>query len=240
MGQKVHPIGFRLGLNKPWLSHWYADANSQFVEHLQQDWAIRQYIYSRHDCSNRSKIEIERSTKSATVKLHSSKVGAWIGEKGETVKELNTAMKKKLHQNISLDVVKIDKPSIDAHIIANNLAKSIRERVAIERHLRLLVRGISKCTVEVVGIKILISGRISGAEIASAECIKHGVVSNHTIRSKVGYGTATSDTKYAAMGVKVWMFYSDMYQEHTSGSRSVKESRSGSTDTSPSSPRSFT
>jgi len=185
MGQKVNPIGLRLGINRTWNSRWYADKG--YGERLHDDIKLREYIEKRLAQAGVSRIVIERQAKKARVTIHSARPGVVIGKKGADIEKLRQDLIKLTGEDVNLNIVEVRKPELDAKLVAENIAQQL-ERLGAE------------------GIRINCGGRLGGAEIARTEWYREGRVPLHTLRADVDYGTATAKTTYGTCGVKVWIF----------------------------------
>jgi small subunit ribosomal protein S3 len=203
MGQKVSPVGLRIGINKDWESKWYAPSKD-FSKYLNNDIKIREYIDKNLDRTSISKVEVERNKKRTEVIIHTSKPGIIIGRGGEEIEKIKKAISKLVNENIQISIVDIKKPDIDAQIVANSIASQITNRasfrMAQKRAIKNALKGGAK------GIKTLVSGRLGGAEIARSEGYSEGNTPLHTLRADVDYATAEADTTFGKIGVKVWIY----------------------------------
>ncbi len=205
MGQKVHPIGFRLGINKNWLSRWYAEKD--YADLLHEDLAIRRYLKERLYNAGVSKIEIERpSGKSKRVRIIISvaRPGLVIGRKGAEIEKLRDDLEKKFKREIHITIKEVKQPELDAQLVAENIAYQLERRVSFRRAMKRSVQAALKAGAK--GIKISCAGRLAGAEIARTEWYREGRVPLQTIRADIDYGFAEAITKYGKIGVKVWIF----------------------------------
>ena len=203
MGQKVNPIGFRLGINRTSDSRWYAsDAN--FAGMLHEDLAIRKLLKERLYSAGISKIIIERPAKKARVTIHTARPGVVIGKKGADIETLRKALSEKTGGEVSLNIVEIRKPEIDATLIAENIAQQLERRIAFRRAMKRAVQSAIRLGAE--GIRINCAGRLGGAEIARTEWYREGQVPLHTLRADIDYGVARAKTTYGICGVKVWVY----------------------------------
>jgi small subunit ribosomal protein S3 len=203
MGQKVNPIGLRLGINRTWDSRWYADEGA-YARLLHEDIRIRDFLRERLRQAGVSKIVIERPAKKARVTIHTARPGVVIGKKGADIEKLRAELGKMSQAEVSLNIVEIRKPEIDATLIAENIAQQLERRVAFRRAMKRAVQ--SAMRLGALGIRINCSGRLGGAEIARMEWYREGRVPLHTLRADVDYGTATGFTTFGTCGVKVWVF----------------------------------
>ncbi|MBM3619987.1 MAG: 30S ribosomal protein S3 [Alphaproteobacteria bacterium] len=203
MGQKVNPIGLRLGINRTWDSRWYAGEGA-YARLLHEDIRIRDFLRDRLRQAGVSKIVIERPAKKARVTIHTARPGVVIGKKGADIEKLRAELGKMSQAEVSLNIVEIRKPEIDATLIAENIAQQLERRVAFRRAMKRAVQ--SAMRLGALGIRINCSGRLGGAEIARMEWYREGRVPLHTLRADVDYGTATGFTTFGTCGVKVWVF----------------------------------
>lgn len=202
MGQKVNPIGLRLGINRTWDSRWYAEG--QYGDMLHEDIKLRKYLFDRLSQAGISKVIIERPAKKARVTIHSARPGVVIGKKGADIEKLRLELSRMTGSDVNLNIVEIRKPEIDAKLVAENIAQQLERRVAFRRAMKRAVQSAMRLGAE--GIRINCGGRLGGAEIARTEWYREGRVPLHTLRADVDYGTATGQTTYGACGVKVWIF----------------------------------
>ena len=216
MGQKVNPIGMRLGINRTWDSRWYAD--SGYGELLQEDLKIRSYLLKRLGQAGVSKVVIERPTKKARITIHTARPGVVIGKKGADIEKLRSQISQMTESEVHLNIVEIRKPEIEAQLVAENVAQQLERRVAFRRAMKRAVQSAMRLGAQ--GIRINAGGRLGGAEIARTEWYREGRVPLHTLRADVDYGVARADTAYGTCGVKVWIFrgeimeHDPMAQEH--------------------------
>ena len=202
MGQKVNPIGLRLGINRTWDSRWYADAN--YADLLHEDLNIRNFLRKRLQQAGVSRIIIERPAKKARITIHTARPGVVIGKKGADIEKLRTELQKMTDSEVHLNIVEIRKPEIDAVLVAENIASQLERRVAFRRAMKRAVQSAMRLGAQ--GIRIQCGGRLGGAEIARTEWYREGRVPLHTLRADVDYGEATAFTTYGTCGVKVWVF----------------------------------
>ncbi|MCH8924977.1 MAG: 30S ribosomal protein S3 [Proteobacteria bacterium] len=202
MGQKVNPIGLRLGINRTWDSRWYADAN--YADLLHEDLNIRNFLRKRLQQAGISRIIIERPAKKARITIHTARPGVVIGKKGADIEKLRTELQKMTDSEVHLNIVEIRKPEIDATLVAENIASQLERRVAFRRAMKRAVQSAMRLGAQ--GIRIQCGGRLGGAEIARTEWYREGRVPLHTLRADVDYGESTALTTYGTCGVKVWVF----------------------------------
>ena len=201
MGQKVHPIGFRLGVNKTWISRWYAEKN--FGKLLQEDLAIRKFLKKKLYQAGISKIEIERATKKMRINIFTSRPGIVIERKGSEIDLLKKELQSITDKETSINIHEVKRPEIDAQLVAENVALQLVRRVAFRRAIKRSVSTALK--MGALGIKIACAGRLGGAEIARSEWYREGGVPLHTLRAHIDYGFAEALTTYGLIGVKVWI-----------------------------------
>ena len=202
MGQKVNPIGLRLGINRTWDSRWFA--KKDYAGLLHEDVEIRKFLRKRLAQAGISRIIIERPAKKARVTIHSARPGVVIGRKGADIEKLRSDLAKMTGSEVSLNIVEIRKPEIDAKLIADNIAQQLERRVAFRRAMKRAVQ--SAMRLGALGIRINCSGRLGGAEIARMEWYREGRVPLHTLRAEIDFGEGTAKTTYGTCGVKVWVF----------------------------------
>ena len=202
MGQKVNPIGLRLGINRTWDSRWYAD--SSYGDLLHEDLTIRNFLRGRLQQAGVSRIIIERPAKKARITIHTARPGVVIGKKGADIEKLRSDLQQMTGSEVHLNIVEIRKPEIDAKLVAENISNQLERRVAFRRAMKRAVQ--SAMRLGALGIRIQCGGRLGGAEIARTEWYREGRVPLHTLRADVDYGEATAKTTYGTCGVKVWVF----------------------------------
>jgi small subunit ribosomal protein S3 len=202
MGQKVNPIGFRLGINRTWDSRWYAEDG--YADLLHEDLKIRDFLRERLAQAGVSRIVIERPAKKARITIHTARPGVVIGKKGADIERLRTDIGKITGSEVHVNIVEIRKPEIEAQLVAENIAQQMERRVSIRRAMKRSVQ--SAMRLGALGIRINCGGRLGGAEIARAVWYREGRVPLHTMRAHVDYGSAAAKTTYGICGVKVWIF----------------------------------
>jgi len=202
MGQKVNPIGLRLGINRTWDSRWYADGG--YGNLLHEDLVLRKFLRKRLAQAGVSRIVIERPAKKARVTIHTARPGVVIGKKGADIEKLRQDLQKMTGNDVQLNIVEIRKPEIEATLVAENIAQQLERRVAFRRAMKRAVQNAMRLGAQ--GIRINCAGRLGGAEIARTEWYREGRVPLHTLRADVDYGEATAKTTYGTCGVKVWVF----------------------------------
>ena len=209
MGQKVNPIGFRLGIHRDWDSRWFArKENKDFVL---EDYHIRRFLKKRLSQAGVSKIEIERAASKVRIKIHTARPGLVIGKKGAEIENVKRDLEKKINREIILDIQEVRKPEVDAQLVAENVAMQLVRRISFRRAMKKSVS--SALRFGVLGIKIACSGRLGGAEMARREWYRKGRVPLHTIRADIDYGFAEAFTTYGVVGVKVTLFKGEILPE---------------------------
>jgi small subunit ribosomal protein S3 len=210
MGRKVHPIGIRLKINRPWEARWFAEG-SRYREQLHEDFNIRQLILKQTDRAGISKIEIERYPSQVVVTIFTAKPGIVIGRKGEAVKKIRQGLEDLTKKKVKVEVEEIEKPDLDARLVAENIAGQLERRIG---HSRAIKRAISQAMRQgAQGIKIQVSGRLAGAEMARREWQVEGRIPRNTLRSIIDYNTAEALTTFGRIGVKVWIYTGEKLQE---------------------------
>jgi small subunit ribosomal protein S3 len=211
VGHKTHPIGFRLGIVKDWQSHWFAPKARQYRALVLEDLNIRSSInreYKAFSNAGISRIEIDRGTQDVVVNVHSARPGILIGRDGERVKKLRTRLEDVTSKRIQLNIIEISQPELNAYLVARNIADQLERRVSYRRAMRQAAQRAMQAGAK--GIKIIVSGRISGSEIARREKLMEGRVSLHTLRADIDYNLAEARTLMGMCGVKVWMYKGDI------------------------------
>src|SRR5499433_833158 len=208
MGQKVNPIGLRLGINRTWDSRWFA--RKEYGNLLLGDLGLRDFLRKRLAQAGVSRVVIERAARKTRITLHTARPGVVIGKKGVDIEKLRTDVAKLSNSEVSLNIVEIRKPEIEAKLIADNIAQQLERRVAFRRAMKRAVQSAMRLGAQ--GIRINCSGRLGGAEIARMEWYREGRVPLHTLRADVDYGVATAFTTYGTCGVKVWIFKGEILE----------------------------
>ena len=203
MGQKVNPIGLRVGINRTWDSRWYAN-KTDFSGLLHEDLAIRKYIFDRLKQAGVAKVIIERPAKKARISIHTARPGVVIGKKGQDIEKLKNDLQKLANAEVQVNIIEIRKPEIDAKLVADNIAQQLERRVSFRRAMKRSVQNAMRLGAG--GIRINAAGRLGGAEIARTEWYREGRVPLHTLRADVDYGTSEAHTTYGVCGLKVWIF----------------------------------
>ncbi len=203
MGRKVHPTGFRLKITKTWDAHWFAEGE-QFVEHLQEDLAIRKSIRKEGDKAGISKIEIERFPGKVKVIIHTSKPGVLIGRKGANVKIMRKSLEELVGKTIDVDIKEIEAPDLDALLVADNIARQIEGRISYSRAMNRTIQRTMREGAQ--GIRVEVAGRLGGAEMSRTIHMREGRVPRQTLRADIDYALAIAATTYGNIGVKVWIY----------------------------------
>ena len=205
MGQKTNPISNRVGIIRGWDSNWYGDYATRILE----DAKIREYLNARLAKASLSKIVIERTLKLITVTIHTARPGVIIGKGGQEVDKLKEELKKICNKDVQINIFEVKRPEVDANIVANNIARQVEGRVSYRRAIKMAVASTMRMGAE--GIKVQISGRVGGAEMARSEMFKEGRTPLHTFRADIDYALAVANTKVGALGIKVWICNGERY-----------------------------
>jgi small subunit ribosomal protein S3 len=211
MGQKVHPIGIRLGITKDWASKWYADSKT-FPTYIAQDMQIRDFINKKLKDASVSRIQIERPARKVHITIHTARPGIVIGKKGEDIEGLRRSIAQMIEMSLAdvrLNIAEIRKPELDAQLVAEGIAQQLERRVMFRRAMKRAVTNTMRLGAQ--GIKVKVAGRLNGAEIARSEWYREGRVPLHTFRADIDYGFAESMTTYGVIGVKVWIFRGEVF-----------------------------
>jgi small subunit ribosomal protein S3 len=209
LGQKVHPYGFRVGINKPWLSRWYG--GKEYAETLQEDLQLREFLKKELDQAGVSTIEIERVANKVRLEIHTARPGIVIGKKGAEIERLRKVLTDKTAKEVFINVREIKRPELDAQLVAENIAAQIKRRVSFRRAMKRSVGAARKLGAE--GIRVSCAGRLGGAEIARTEWYREGRVPLHTLRADIDYGFAESNTTYGVIGIKVTIFKGELLSD---------------------------
>jgi len=202
MGQKVHPLGFRLGITETWSSRWYKGKG--YAEQLQQDFYLRDYIGKRLAGAGISNIVIERAANRVKVNVRTARPGLVIGKKGKDIEDLRGDLRRLVGRDVTINIIEVRKPDLDAKLVAENIANQLIRRVAFRRAMKDSISRAMRMGAE--GIKVAVSGRLAGSDIARREWTMEGRVPLHTLRAQIDYGTAEALTTFGLIGVKVWIF----------------------------------
>ena len=209
MGQKVNPIGFRLGIHRDWDSRWFA--RKEYKDFVLEDYHIRRFLKKRLSQAGVSKVEIERAASKVRIKIHTARPGLVIGKKGAEIENVKRDLEKIINREIILDIQEVRKPEVDAQLVAENVAMQLVRRISFRRAMKKSVSSALRFGVQ--GIKIACSGRLGGAEMARREWYRRGRVPLHTIRADIDYGFAEAFTTYGVVGVKVTLFKGEILPE---------------------------
>ena len=210
MGQKVHPIGMRLGIIRDWTSKWYSNSRN-FADTLTADLKIRDFLKAKLKHAAVSKIIIERPAQSVNITIHTARPGIVIGKKGEDIERLRQEVSKMAGLPVHLSVEEIRKPELDAQLVAENIAQQLEKRIMFRRAMKRAVTSAMRLRAE--GVKIMLGGRLNGAEIARSEWYREGRVPLHTLRADIDYGFAEALTTYGIIGIKVWIFKGEIIDQ---------------------------
>lgn len=210
MGQKVHPIGIRLGIVKDWSSKWYADSKN-FADYLNMDLKVRAHIRKALAHASVSNIQIERPANNARITIHTARPGIVIGKKGEDIESLRKDISKIMGVPVNVNIEEIRKPELDAYLVAENIAQQLERRIMFRRAMKRAVTNAMRLGAQ--GVKVRVSGRLNGADIARAEWYHEGRVPLHTLRADIDYGFCEASTTYGVIGVKVWLFKGEVFDK---------------------------
>ena len=220
MGQKVNPNGMRLGVIKSWDAKWYADKD--FAKNLHEDIRIRDYLMKSLQAAGISRVETERSKKRLRLTIHTAKPGMVIGKGGAGIEQIKNGLKNYTDaERVDIDIAEVKSPDMDAKLVAENVASQLERRIAFRRAMKSGVGRTMRAGAQ--GIKIMVSGRLGGAEIARRESYREGSIPLHTLRADIDYGTAEANTTYGRIGVKVWIFKGEILPERKAKAPVVKE-----------------
>jgi small subunit ribosomal protein S3 len=209
VGQKTHPYGFRLVYNKPWHSRWYAERD--YADLLQEDLALREELKTRLAHAGISEIDIERAADRLRVTIYTSRPGIVIGRKGAEVDKLRDDLKKRVKREVHINIQEIQRPELDAQLVAQNLAGQLQRRIAFRRAMKKAMEAAFRFGAK--GFKIMVSGRLGGHEIARTEWYQEGRLPLHTLKADIDYGYAVSNTTYGTIGCKAWIYKGDLLRE---------------------------
>ena len=210
MGQKINPTGLRIGVIKDWESRWYAK-KADFGDTLVEDYELREYLLETLAPAGVPKVEIERTAKRVRINIHVAKPGMVIGRGGAEIEKLKATLEKKLGKEVSLNIIEIKVPDVNSTLVAESIALQLEKRISYRRALKQAIGRAMKLGAK--GIKIQVSGRIGGAEIARSETYKEGTIPLQTIRADIDYGFAEAATTYGRIGVKVWIYNGDVLND---------------------------
>jgi len=213
MGQKVNPIGIRLGITRDWTSRWYANTRS-YPAYILQDWQVREFLKKKLAEASVSRIHIERAARRANITISTARPGVVIGKKGEDIERLRGEVAKMMGmavQDVRLNITEIRKPELDAQLVAEGIAQQIERRVMFRRAMKRAVMNTMRSGA--LGVKVRVSGRLNGSEIARTEWSREGRIPLHTFRAEIDYGLAEARTTYGVIGVKVWVFKGEVFDQ---------------------------
>ena len=222
MGQKVNPIGLRVGINRTWDSRWFAGRD--YAKKLVEDLKLREYIQERLKQAGISKIIVERAAKNTRVTVHAARPGVIIGKKGADIEKLKGDLSKRASGEVSLNIVEVRKPEIDAQLVSEGIAQQLERRVSFRRAMKRATQSAMRLGAQ--GIRVNVSGRLGGADIARMEWYREGRVPLHTLRADLDYGTSEALTTYGIIGVKVWIYKGDIL-EHDPMARDKRQGTEG-------------
>jgi small subunit ribosomal protein S3 len=223
MGHKVHPTGIRLGIAKDWNSKWYAN-KGDYAKYLSADLKVREMLRKKLAQAGISKIQIERPAKTARVTIHTARPGVVIGKKGEDIEKLRKEVTAMMGVPTHINVSEVRKPELDAQLVAESIAQQLERRIMFRRAMKRSVGNAMR--LGALGIKINVSGRLNGAEIARSEWSREGRVPLHTLRADIDYGTAEAKTTYGIIGVKVWVYKGEIFDLAAATAEASKEEQS--------------
>lgn len=207
MGQKVHPRGFRVGILENWRSRWFA--HKDFPRYLKEDIQIRKFVKAKLSLAGISRVEIERAAARVKINIFSAKPGLVIGKKGKDIEDLRKDLRNLVKREVALNIIEVRKPDMDAQLVAENVAFQLERRVNFRRAMKEAIGRAQRVGAE--GIKIVVAGRLNGADIARTEKIREGRVPLHTLRADIDYGTAEAKTTYGIIGIKAWVFKGEKF-----------------------------
>lgn len=210
MGQKVHPIGIRLGIVKDWTSKWYADSKD-YADYLLTDLTVREYLKKKLQQASVSRIQIERPARNARITVHTARPGMVIGKKGEDIEALRKEVSTMMGIPAHISIEEIRKPELDAQLVAESVAQQLERRIMYRRAMKRAVTNTMRLGAQ--GIKINLAGRLNGAEIARREWYREGRVPLHTLRADIDYGFAEAHTPSGVIGIKVWIFKGEVFEK---------------------------
>ena len=213
MGQKVNPVGIRLGITRDWTSKWFANTRN-FPDYVHQDFVVREFLKRKLAEASVSRINIERAARKANITIHTARPGVVIGKKGEDIERLRGEVAKMLGMpvtDVRLNIAEIRKPEVDAQLVAEGIAQQIERRVMFRRVMKRAVMNTMRSGA--LGVKVLVSGRLNGAEIARTEWYREGRIPLHTFRADIDYGLTEARTTYGVIGVKVWIFKGEVFEQ---------------------------
>jgi small subunit ribosomal protein S3 len=213
MGQKVNPVGIRLGITRDWTSRWFANTRN-YPAYILQDWQVREFLKKKLSEASVSRIHIERAARRANITINTARPGVVIGKKGEDIERLRLEVAKMMGMavhDVRLNIAEIRKPEVDAQLVAEGIAQQIERRVMFRRAMKRAVMNTMRSGA--LGVKVRVSGRLNGSEIARTEWAREGRIPLHTFRAEIDYGLAEARTTYGVIGVKVWVFKGEVFEQ---------------------------
>ena len=226
MGQKVNPIGFRLGITRDWTSKWYASTKN-FPSHVYTDLLVREFLKKKLVEASVSRVQIERAARKVNITIHTARPGIVIGKKGEDIEKLRGQVAKIMKMpvtDVRINISEIRKPELDAQLVADGIAQQLERRVMFRRAMKRAVTNTMR--IGALGIKVRASGRLNGSEIARTELYREGRVPLHTLRAEIDYGLAEAKTTYGVIGVKVWIFKGEVFTQQDAACRADRSAGS--------------
>jgi small subunit ribosomal protein S3 len=224
MGQKINPIGFRMGISRDWTAKWYAGTKS-YTQNLLSDIALRDYLKLRLKNAALSTIVIERPAQSINITVHTARPGIVIGKKGEDIEKLRQEMTKIAGRPVQLAVEEVRQPELDAQLVSENIAQQLEKRIMFRRAMKRAVTNAMR--LRALGIKVMVAGRLNGAEIARTEWYREGRVPLHTLRADIDYGFSEAQTTYGKIGVKVWIFKGEVFDKDAPKAEDAEAQKKG-------------
>jgi small subunit ribosomal protein S3 len=226
MGQKINPIGFRMGITRDWTAKWYAGTKF-YTQNLLSDIALRDYLKTRLKSAAVSTIVIERPAQSINITVHTARPGIVIGKKGEDIEKLRQELTKLAGRPVQLAVEEVRQPELDAQLVAENIAQQLEKRIMFRRAMKRAVTNAMR--LRALGIKIMVAGRLNGSEIARTEWYREGRVPLHTLRADIDYGFAEAHTTYGKIGVKIWIFKGEVFDKDAPKVEDAEAQKKGAT-----------
>ncbi len=224
MGQKVNPVGMRLGIASEWTSRWYADSHT-FADYLETDLTVRAFIKKQLAHASVSRIEIARAARTAQITIFTARPGVVIGKKGEDIERLRRSVSDMIGSPVNINIEEVRKPELDAQLVAEGVAQQLERRIMFRRAMKRAVQNAMRLGAG--GIRINVAGRLNGAEIARSEWYREGRVPLHTLRANINYGFAEARTTYGVIGVKVWVFKGEVFADQGSSSNAPEKAVAG-------------
>jgi small subunit ribosomal protein S3 len=226
MGQKINPIGFRMGISRDWTAKWYAGTKT-YTQNLISDIALRDFLKIRLKNAALSTIVIERPAQSINITVHTARPGIVIGKKGEDIEKLRQEMTKIAGRPVQLAVEEVRQPELDAQLVSENIAQQLEKRIMFRRAMKRAVTNAMR--LRALGIKVMVAGRLNGAEIARTEWYREGRVPLHTLRADIDYGFSEAQTTYGKIGVKVWIFKGEVFDKDAPKAEDAEAQKKGAT-----------